>query len=222
MNPTHRTVIEGDGLPIGPDSLIVTRLASYEVDGRGENAGPTFSTFSGGPDVLFTAADFAAVFSGAGDVGNDWKNGTRLIASGSGPPVSGEGSSSQDTATVHVLDILDHYVAGQTVPGEQVESAGALSGVDVTDNRHPKTVSTENPVPEQLEAITLIEGGGEPVRDGDRIVVQFAGVTWTTGEVFGSTWKWNGRPSAYSIGTGQILPGWDEALPGVPPAAGSC
>ena len=53
-------------------------------------------------------------------------------------------------------------------------------------------------------------------KEGDRVVIQFAGVAWHSGEVFDSTWEWNGRPSAYTVGIGQLIPGLDEALPGTP------
>ena len=210
--PQYQTILPGKGLPAGKDALLVVRMAQYVWNGSQGVGEPVFSNFSDGADVLLTVEDLGAgeLFD---DAGPGWEQGSRTVLSLPEDPSAGQETAA---ATAYVIDVVDHYVAGETVPGEQEETTEPPLGIDVSNHRHPRVVSPTTPPPEQLEKITLIEGEGDPVQEGDRVVIQFAGVAWHSGEVFDSTWEWNGRPSAYTVGIGQLIPGLDEALPGTP------
>ncbi|WP_227480914.1 FKBP-type peptidyl-prolyl cis-trans isomerase [Thermobifida fusca] len=210
--PQYQTILPGKGLPAGKDALLVVRMAQYVWNGSQGVGEPVFSNFSDGADVLLTVDDLGAgeLFD---DAGPGWEQGSRTVLSLPEDPSAGQETAA---ATAYVIDVVDHYVAGETVPGEQEETTEPPLGIDVSNHRHPRVVSPTTPPPEQLEKITLIEGEGDPVQEGDRVVIQFAGVAWHSGEVFDSTWAWNGRPSAYTVGIGQLIPGLDEALPGTP------
>ncbi len=64
---------------------------------------------------------------------------------------------------------------------------------------------------------------------GEFIVVQYVGVIWRTKKVFDSTWS-RRQPYGTTIGTGQVIEGWDKGLVGqtvgsrvllvIPPADG--
>jgi peptidylprolyl isomerase len=77
---------------------------------------------------------------------------------------------------------------------------------------------------------TVIQGNGPAVKKGDLLVADYLGEIWNTAAtVFDSSFD-RGVPSAFPIGLGQVIPGWDAALVGVktgsrvvlvvPPAAG--
>jgi len=210
--PQYQTILPGKGLPAGKDALLVVRMAQYVWNGSQGVGEPVFSNFSDGADVLLTVDDLGAgeLFD---DAGPGWEQGSRTVLSLPEDPSAGQETAA---ATAYVIDVVDRYVAGETVPGEQEETTEPPLGIDVSNHRHPRVVSPTTPPPEQLEKITLIEGEGDSVQEGDRVVIQFAGVAWHSGEVFDSTWEWNGRPSAYTVGIGQLIPGLDEALPGTP------
>jgi peptidylprolyl isomerase len=82
---------------------------------------------------------------------------------------------------------------------------------------------------DQLKQVTLLKGTGPVVKSGQTIAVNYLG------EVFGGTKPFDedyskGTPTAFGIGTGQVIKAWDQALVGqtvgsrvvieVPPALG--
>lgn len=67
--------------------------------------------------------------------------------------------------------------------------------------------------PDGLQLIDLKVGGGQVVKKGDQISVQYTG--WlANGTKFDSS-RDRGQPFDVTIGAGQVIPGWDEAVPGM-------
>ena len=50
---------------------------------------------------------------------------------------------------------------------------------------------------------------------GQTVVVQYTGVVWRTGKTFDSSWA-RGFPESFLLGAGQVIPGWERGLAGVP------
>jgi len=59
----------------------------------------------------------------------------------------------------------------------------------------------------------LQEGTGSAVKSGDTIVVHYTG-TLADGKKFDSSLD-RGQPFTTQIGVGQVIPGWDQGLPGM-------
>ncbi|OIV38405.1 hypothetical protein BIV57_05785 [Mangrovactinospora gilvigrisea] len=64
-----------------------------------------------------------------------------------------------------------------------------------------------------LKTQVLIQGKGAAVQKGQALVTQYTGTTWDTNKVFDSSWK-HGGATAFQIGTGAVIKGWDNALVG--------
>ena len=77
------------------------------------------------------------------------------------------------------------------------------------------TVPTTATPPAKLVRQVLIRGRGRPIQAGQTVVVQDTGVVWHSGKVFDSTWT-RGFPESFLLGGGQVLPGWDNGLGGLP------
>ena len=69
--------------------------------------------------------------------------------------------------------------------------------------------------PRTLVRRVLVRGHGRPVRNGQTVVVQYTGVVWRTGKVFDSSWA-RGFPESFLLGSGQVIPGWESGLGGLP------
>jgi peptidylprolyl isomerase len=69
--------------------------------------------------------------------------------------------------------------------------------------------------PATLTRRILVRGEGLPVRKGQTVVVQYTGVVWRTGQTFDSSWA-RGFPESFLLGAGQVIPGWERGLAGVP------
>jgi peptidylprolyl isomerase len=60
----------------------------------------------------------------------------------------------------------------------------------------------------------VVQGNGETAESGDRVTVDYVGVSWSTGEQFDSSWD-SGRPFPFRLGAGDVIPGWDQGVSGM-------
>jgi peptidylprolyl isomerase len=67
----------------------------------------------------------------------------------------------------------------------------------------------------KLRSTVLIKGTGPKVAKGDLLVANYLGQVFGTDKVFDSSFA-RGVPASFPIGAGQVIPGWDKALVGVP------
>ncbi len=95
------------------------------------------------------------------------------------------------------------------VPGE----AGALPTVSGDTATAPVIQLPDADPPGNLSASVVTEGGGDVVEAGDLLEVNYTGVIWGSGTQFDASWD-RGQTARFSIGVGQVIPGWDEAIPG--------
>ena len=67
--------------------------------------------------------------------------------------------------------------------------------------------------PDGLQVIDLTKGTGAVAHSGDSVIVEYSG--WLTdGTLFDSSRSRN-QPFPFTIGAGQVIPGWDEGVPGM-------
>lgn len=214
---TSATVIKGDGAEIGRNDLVVTQMATFPwTEGKG-SAKPEFSSYRIDSDVLLSAAEFAAIAPGASKALIGKPGGSRVSVFV--PPGAENADTPQDggppSGGLHVIDIVDHYSAAQTVTGDMsAPDDPSLPSVTVSPSGKPKISVPDTAPPAKLRSVDLIEGDGAKIASGDRVVVQFTGMRWDSGAEFDSTWEYGGRPTAFSLGTGQVIPAWEKALIG--------
>ncbi|MET7968575.1 FKBP-type peptidyl-prolyl cis-trans isomerase [Micromonospora sp. NPDC005305] len=67
----------------------------------------------------------------------------------------------------------------------------------------------------KLSVTTLVKGKGPAVKAGQQITTNYVGVFYKDGKEFDASWN-NGQPATFPIGVGQVIPGWDQGLVGVP------
>jgi peptidylprolyl isomerase len=66
----------------------------------------------------------------------------------------------------------------------------------------------------KLVVTTIVAGPGAVVKSGQTITVNYVGVTYADGKEFDSSWS-RSQPASFQIGTGSVIPGWDQGLVGV-------
>ena len=49
---------------------------------------------------------------------------------------------------------------------------------------------------------------------GDRVKVQYVGVSYSTGKQFDASWD-RGEPYTFTLGAGNVISGWDQGLVGM-------
>jgi peptidylprolyl isomerase len=65
----------------------------------------------------------------------------------------------------------------------------------------------------KLVVTPLIKGRGPAAKAGQTLTVNYVGVSYTSGEEFDSSWS-RSEAASFPIGTGQVIPGWDQGLVG--------
>ena len=78
----------------------------------------------------------------------------------------------------------------------------------------PKIAKPKGQPPKRLVVKDLEEGTGTEAKAGDLVTVQYAGVSWSTGEEFDASWN-RGEPFQFTLGAGEVIPGWDRGVQGM-------
>lgn len=138
------------------------------------------------------------------------------------PPADGFGRAGDPAALVtgtdtlvFVFDVLAAMAPGATAARPASYAVGpALPGVRWGSRGPVITVPRGVGPPRTLVRQVLAGGSGPPVLAGDTVTVQDTGVVWKSGKVFDSTWQ-RGFPESFVLGSGQVIPGWEDGIGGV-------
>jgi peptidylprolyl isomerase len=78
----------------------------------------------------------------------------------------------------------------------------------------PSIAKPEGDIPFELILEDLVVGEGEEASPGSKVAVHYVGVAFSTGEEFDASWN-RGEPFRFTLGRGQVIPGWDEGVSGM-------
>ena len=112
-----------------------------------------------------------------------------------------------------VVDVKSVRTPLARATGEAVTPADGLPTVTLDASGKPAITVPSDAAPTQLVVQPLIKGTGAAVTSGQTITAHYTGVIWGTGKQFDSTWD-RGAPADITIGTGNVIPGWDQGLVG--------
>ncbi|HEX3334494.1 MAG TPA: FKBP-type peptidyl-prolyl cis-trans isomerase [Acidimicrobiales bacterium] len=118
-------------------------------------------------------------------------NTTTTSGASSSPATAPPGSP---TSAIAPIPAADRSPAG---------SAGSQPTVTVPSGTPPK----------RLESTDLITGTGPGAAYGDNVTVQYVLATYSSGKVIQSSWT--SQPFSFTIGQGQVIPGWDKGVVGM-------
>ena len=194
-----KVLSEGDG-PVVEDGQRVTLnyLAVSGADGSELD-----STFGNAPQAITASKNSLTEVLANAIVGQPV--GTRVL-------VAGDQTQAQPAAWVlFVFDIVGAETLPTSATGtEQAPKAGFP---DVTvENGVPKIAKPVGDPFTTLSTEVLIKGNGPAVASGQTVTMQYTGIIWATGTQFDSSW--GGDPVDFPIGSGQVIPGFDEGLIG--------
>lgn len=78
----------------------------------------------------------------------------------------------------------------------------------------PEVEIPEGDPPTELQIEDLEEGDGATAAAGDQLSVFYVGVLFDGGTEFDSNFD-TGQPFEFTLGSGQVIPGWDQGLVGM-------
>lgn len=67
--------------------------------------------------------------------------------------------------------------------------------------------------PATLQVEDLVPGEGPAVVAGDELLVEYLGLRWSDGQEFSSSWA-AGDPLRFELGSGRVIPGWEQGILG--------
>ncbi len=214
-----KTLIHGQGATLASGDALLGNIAIYRW--RGARHQLLESTFTkGGPQLLPPQISLTGLERAL----QGQKVGSRVLAVL--PPKYGYGTRGDvnigikptDT-TVWVVDLIRLFKPDQAASGTRVSSGGgSLPKVSAGTGAAPVITIPSAQPPSKLVSKTLIQGTGAPLKNGDTVIAQVVGTNWRTKKTFYATWPSAstpaGAPFSFQLG-GQVIPGWNKALPGV-------
>jgi peptidylprolyl isomerase len=101
---------------------------------------------------------------------------------------------------------------GETAATATPEATATPDNTDVT--KKPKVTVPDELPPDELQIEDIVEGKGRAVKKGDKVSMQYVGLTWSTSVEFDASWD-RGEPFTLTLGKGDVIPGWDQGIPGM-------
>lgn len=78
----------------------------------------------------------------------------------------------------------------------------------------PVIEGSDDPPPTKLETEDIKVGTGPAAKAGDKVSVQYVGALYDSGKEFDASWD-RGEPFQFTLGSGQVIKGWDEGVAGM-------
>lgn len=203
--------IEGDGAEVTADSTLRYRFRIvYGSDGEDVSSNytqpsPTPLDLAGQPEALVDSLVGTPV-------------GSRIVLALPVADLVGAEEAEQaglrvEDDLVMVLDLLSEVAPplegpeGETLtpPADApsvVEEDGVVTGIDFE--------SAPAEAGDELEVITLVEGSGEPVSEGDSVTVDYFGAVYGEDESFDESYS--REPATFTLAQGSLIDGWVEGL----------
>jgi peptidylprolyl isomerase len=97
---------------------------------------------------------------------------------------------------------------------EQTGGSTALGPISKDLSTKPEIPKPSGDPPAELQTQDIVEGKGPAAKAGDTVQMQYVGHSWSTGEQFDSSWD-SGRPYTFHLGSGGVIPGWDQGIVGM-------
>jgi FKBP-type peptidyl-prolyl cis-trans isomerase len=219
---SYTTAIKGTGPALVAGDVTLANVVLYKWSGTKHSL--IESTFtpgsSSGPQLIPTNVGLTGLASAL----KGQHVGARIVAVL--PPKYAYGKSGNSSigvkgtdTTVWVIDLLEQFNPGASVSGSQTSNGGgSLPTVTAKAGQQPVVAVPKKSAPSKLSVTTLVQGTGPKLTSGQTVVAQYVGVNWRTGKVFSASWPSStqtaGEPFAFKLG-GQVITGWNDALPGV-------
>jgi peptidylprolyl isomerase len=137
--------------------------------------------------------------------------------------------SSAKTASSSTTAAPTGGTGGPAAPCPTPTALAAPAGVTQDLSKKPVVTISETTPPTSLVVQDLVVGKGRAATCGDAVTVQYVGVAFSTKKQFDASWD-HGQPFPFTLGTGNVIPGWDQGVVGmrvggrreltIPPALG--
>jgi FKBP-type peptidyl-prolyl cis-trans isomerase len=218
-NLSVTTAIKGNGPALPAGDNILGNFAVYLWSGTTHKL--LDSTFAGAPQMLPAQLPLPGLTTAL----HGQKLGSRVLAVL--PPKYGYGTQGNSAigvtpsdTLVWVIDLIKAFNPKDSAVGTHVSNGGGqLPKIAAGAAGAGPTINIpKNQPPSKLVVKTLIKGSGQPLTAGQNVVANYVGTIWRTGKVFNTTWPSATTPAStpFTFTLGQLIPGFNKGLVGVP------
>ena len=129
------------------------------------------------------------------------------------------GGSSEESAADRFARTAEQQAKTQTT-ATQADAAPTATKLTPTAgerdlSKKPRIPKSSGPAPKELKVEDLIEGDGAAAKNGDKLSVQYVGVLYDNNKEFDSSWDRGKEPLEVTLGSGQVISGWEQGLLGM-------
>jgi peptidylprolyl isomerase len=102
----------------------------------------------------------------------------------------------------------------ETATPQAANVAAIAKGITKDTGKKPKVVTPQGDPPSTLVIRDIVKGKGPKAKPGDRLTMQYVGVSWSNGQQFDASWD-RGQPFPFQLGAQMVIPGWDKGMVGM-------
>jgi peptidylprolyl isomerase len=121
--------------------------------------------------------------------------------------VGAEPTGSQSSAAASAPAPAPTQTAPAPAAAVPTPTSGPLS-------KEPKVTAPNGAAPTTLVSKDIIKGTGPVAKAGQMVTVNYVGVLFDGGKPFDASWN-RKQTFAFPLGQGQVIPGWDQGVPGM-------
>jgi peptidylprolyl isomerase len=131
---------------------------------------------------------------------------------------AGCGSNSEDSAADQSAAKAEQEAKNQQpIPEPKAPTSAKVAPTSGEADlaKKPTVPKGTGSAPTALKAETLIAGNGAEIKNGQKATVQYVGVLFKNGKEFDTSWGKGKQPFQFTLGGGQVIPGWDQGVLGM-------
>ena len=103
----------------------------------------------------------------------------------------------------------------ESSPPEEDTGTETEAQAELTDTSVKPVIDKPTGVPpRRLVKEDIVKGKGPGAKPGDTVIVNYVGVSFSTGEEFDASWD-TGQPFPVQLGAGNVIEGWEKGLVGI-------
>jgi peptidylprolyl isomerase len=211
---SYEVIQQGTGPAVKAGDKLIVNLTVYNWDGKGNAVqGSSYDTKQ--PETVPVNEQLPQVLQ---EGFTKIKHGGRLLAvlANDSIPAGQTATTAPEPTKVFVLDVVGAQPpALKAATGKEI--GDSIKGVKVVspggDKAPTLTTKTDEKPSDKLVVKTIIQGTGAKVTASQTLTVHYTGKIWGTDKQFDSSWE-RGQPAEFPLGN--VIPGWQQGLAGVP------
>jgi peptidylprolyl isomerase len=202
--PQSEDLVVGTGAEVAADATVEMHYVMVSEEGTEID-----SSWPSGSPYPVPLQQVGEVFAGAIE---GRKEGGRRQLVISSDDLFGDNLPEGVAAGEMIVMVIDLVSADAQDPSSQEEPEADDAALAAAEERGEPEIAVPTSPPGELVVTDDVEGTGDIVCEGDKVLAHYVGVDISSGEVFDSSWE-RGEPAAFALN--EVIDGWSDGLVGM-------